>query len=324
MAVSSMCHCVVLGFDNPRILGPGFDLLQAAGHEVAGHQDFDAVEAAPDLARCSALIVGLQPVDADLLGRAPNCRVVTRLGVGYENVDLEAAAARGVRVTYCPDYGVHEVSTHAITMMLAMARNLDSLLEASRAGKWTRSAMGSIERLQDQVLGVLGFGRIGRETAAKARGLGMRVLAHDPAIADERIAEQGIEAARFDDVIRQSDYISLHLPLAPETRHLIDARALSRMKPSARIINTARGGVVDEDALLAAIREGRIAGAALDVLHTEPPPADHPLLHEPNVIVTPHAAWYSEGAKNDLFARCAEDVIRVLAGEEPLYPLNTV
>ena len=322
--MNSIRHCVILGFGDPRFLGPGFDLLQAAGHEIAGHHDFDAPEAAPDLARCTALIVGLQPVGADLLDRVPNCRVITRLGVGYENVDLEAATARGVRVTYCPDYGVHEVSTHAITMMLAMARNLDSLLEASRAGKWTRSAMGTIERLQEKVLGVLGFGRIGRETAAKGRGLGMRVLAHDPAIADDRIAEHGVEAAGFDDVIRQSDYISLHVPLTPATRRLIGAQALARMKPSARIINTARGGVIDEDALLEAIRAGRIAGAALDVLDSEPPPADHPLLHEPNVIVTAHVAWYSEGAKDDMFTRCAEDVIRVLAGQEPLYPLNAV
>ena len=184
--------------------------------------------------------------------------------------------------------------------------------------------MGAIERLQDQVLGVLGYGRIGRETAAKARGLGMRVLAHDPGIPDGRIAEGGIEPAGFDDLIRQSDYVSLHVPLTPDTRHLIDAEALARMKPSARIINTARGSVIDEDALCAALREGRIAGAALDVLHAEPPPRDHPLLHEPNVIVTPHAAWYSRGARTDLFTRCARDVVRVLAGEEPVYPLNVV
>ena len=322
--MNSPRQCVVVGFRNPRVLGPGFELLQEAGHEIVSHADFDSEEAAADLARCSAIIVGLQTVDAARLDRLPNCRVVTRLGVGFETVDLEAATARGVRVTYCPDYGIHEVSTHTITLMLAMARNLDALLQASRAGKWTRADMGAIERLQDQILGVLGYGRIGRETAAKARGLGMRVLAHDPGIPDERIAEGGIEPAGFDDLIRQSDYVSLHVPLTPETRHLIDAEALARMKPSARIINTARGSVIDEDALCAALREGRIAGAALDVLHAEPPPRDHPLLHEPNVIVTPHAAWYSRGARTDLFTRCARDVVRVLAGEEPVYPLNVV
>ena len=317
-----MSRCVVTAYGKPREGDPEFHLFREAGLEIVGHRNLDSAEAAVDLARCVALIVGHQTVDAVHLQRMPNCKVVTRLGAGYENVDVEAATARGVRVTYCPDYGVHEVSTHAITMMLAMARNMDSLLAASRAGHWKYAAMGTIERLQDQVLGVLGFGRIGRETALKGKGLGMTVLAHDPLIPDDRIAEQGIEPAGFAEVIRRSDYISLHVPLTPETRHLIDGEALAQMKPAARVINTARGSLVDEDALLAALREGRIAGAALDVLHTEPPPADHPLLHEPNVIVTPHAAWYSQGAKTDLLARCAQDVIRVLAGEEPVYPLN--
>ena len=319
-----MSHCVIVAYGNPRPTDPEYRLYKEAGLEIVSHRNLDSAEAAPDLARCAALVLGGQVVDGACLGRMPNCKVVTRLGVGYENVDLEAATARGVRVTYCPDYGVHEVSTHAITLMLAMARNMDSLLAASREGRWHFAAMGKIQRLQDQVLGVLGFGRIGRETALKAKGLGMTVLAHDPVIADDRIAQAGIEAAGFNEVIRRSDYISLHIPLTPDTRHLIDADVLARMKPAARIINTSRGPLVDEDALLAALREGRIAGAALDVLHTEPPPADHPLLHEPNVIVTPHAAWYSEGAKTDLFVRCAQDVIRVLAGEEPVYPLNDV
>ena len=317
-------HCVVMGFGKGLMLGPAYRLLEEAGLQIVNHLDLLSAEAASDLARCSALVVGVQSVNAALLDRMPDCRVVTRLGVGYETVDIDAATARGVRVTYCPDYGVHEVSTHAISLMLVMARNLDSLMEAGRAGRWNPAALPTIVRLQDQVLGVLGFGRIGRATAEKGKGLGMTVLAHDPTIPDERIAEQGIEPVGFDELVRRSDYLSVHVPLTPETRHLIDGEVLARMQPTARIINTARGPVIDEDALLAALREGRIAGAALDVLHAEPPPADHPLLSEPNVIVTPHAAWYSEGAKTDLFTRCARDVVRVLAGEEPAYPLNAV
>lgn len=319
-----MRQCVVVTYGNPRETDPEYRLLQAAGHELVSHRNLDSAEAAVDLARCAAIVVGNQRLDAAHLDRMPNCKVVTRLGVGYENVDVAAATARGIRVTYCPDYGVDEVSTHAITLMLVMARNMNSLLEASRAGRWRHAAMGTIERLQDQVLGVLGFGRIGRATAIKGRGLGMTVVAHDPVIADERIAEQGIEPAGFAELVRRSDYVSLHVPSSPETRHLLDAGVLARMKPGARIINTARGSLIDEDALLAAVQQGRIGGAALDVFNKEPPAADHPLLHEPNVIVTPHAAWYSEGAKADLFVRCTEDVIRVLAGEEPVYPLNDV
>lgn len=323
-AVNSTSQCVVITYGRPRETDPEYRLLREAGHEIVSHRNLDSADAAADLARCAAIVVGGQFIDAACLDRMPNCKVVTRLGVGYENVDVDAATTRGIRVTYCPDYGVHEVSTHAIAMMLAMARNMDLLLADSRAGRWKFGAMGRMERLQDQVLGVLGFGRIGRETAIKGRGLGMTVLAHDPVIADGQIAEVGIEPAGFAEVVRRSDYLSLHVPAAPETRQLIDANVLAQMKPGARIINTARGSLIDEDALLAAIQDGRIAGAALDVLHTEPPPADHPLLHEPNVITTPHAAWYSEGAKADLFVRCAQDVIRVLAGEEPVYPLNEV
>ena len=319
-----MSTCVVVAYGGLQESDPEYRMLQEAGHEVVCHSHLDSAEVAAALARCDGLIVALQPIDGDRLDRMPNCKVVTRLGVGYDNIDVPAATARGVRVTYCPDYGVHEVSTHAITLMLVMARNMETLLEASRAGRWDYAAMGTMQRLQDQVLGVLGFGRIGRETARKGKGLGMTVLAHDPVIPDDMIAEQGIEPASFPAILRRADYISLHIPSLPETRHLIDAAALAQMKPTVRLINTARGPLIDEEALRVALQQGRIAGAALDVLHTEPPPADHPLLHEPNVIVTPHAAWYSEAAKIDMRVRCAQDVIHILAGEDPVYPLNEV
>ncbi len=319
-----MSTCVVVAYGDLQASDPEYRMLQEAGHEIVCHRRLDSPDAAGDLARCDGLIVALQPIDAARLDRMPNCKVVTRLGVGYDNIDVPAATARGVRVTYCPDYGVHEVSTHAITLLLVMARNMEALLAASRAGRWDHAAMGTMQRLQDQVLGVLGFGRIGRETACKGKGLGMTVLAHDPVIPDAAIAAHGIEPVSFPEVLRRADYISLHIPSMPETRHLIDAAALAQMKPTVRIINTARGPLIDEDALLVALQQGRIAGAALDVLHTEPPPADHPLLHEPRVIVTPHAAWYSEAAKLDMRVRCAQDVIHVLAGAEPVYPLNEV
>ncbi len=319
-----MSKCVVIAYGSVQESDPEYRMLREAGHEMVCHSRLDSVEAAVDLARCHGLIVALQPIDAASLERMPNCRVVTRLGVGYDNIDVPAATARGVRVTYCPDYGVHEVSTHAITLMLVMARNMDALLAASRAGKWDYTAMGTMPRLQEQVLGVLGFGRIGRATADKGKGLGMKVLAHDPMIPADAIAAQGIEPTDFVTLLQRSDYISLHIPSLPATRHLIDAAALAQMKSTVRLINTARGALIDEDALRVALRQGRIAGAALDVFHTEPPPPDHPLLHEPNVIVTPHAAWYSEAAKRDMRVRCAQDVIHVLAGEEPVYPLNSL
>lgn len=320
----AMRPCVVVAYRGMAETDPEFLLLQEAGCEIVTHGSFRSDAAARDLARCRGLIVGLQIIDDAQLSRMPDCRVVSRLGVGYDNIDLDAATARGVQVTYVPDYGMHEVSTHAITLLLAMARNLESLLAASARGQWDYRAMGTMERIQDQTLGVMGFGRIGRLTALKGQGLGMRVVVHDPVIARASIEAEGFEAVDMDSLFRQSDYISLHVPSSPATRHLIDAAAMAKMKDSVRLINTARGPLIDEEALYRALEAGSVDQAALDVFAEEPPPAAHPLLHHPRVIVTPHAAWYSEAAKVDMRVRCAQDVVHVLAGRKPIYPLNEV
>lgn len=299
-------------------------MLLQAGFALKAQASLNAPAAQEDISGASGLIVGLNIVDGELLDRMSNIKVVSRMGVGYDNIDLDAATARGVQVTYVPDYGVHEVSTHAITMLLAMARNMPTLLAASAAGRWDYKAMGTVHRIQSQTLGVAGFGRIGRETALKGKGLGMKVIVHDPVVAASQIEAHGLAAVDFPSLLRCSDYISLHVPSMPATRHMIDAAALKQMKNTARIINTARGPLVDEDALLAALRAGEIDAAALDVFHEEPPQPDHPLLHEPNVHVTPHAAWYSEEAKVDMRTSCARDVINVLTGQPPAYPLNEV
>jgi len=299
-------------------------MLRQAGCTVQVHASLNAPEAQADVSQADGLIVGLNLVDGALLDRMPKLKVVARRGVGYDNIDLAAATARGVQVTYVPDYGVHEVSTHAITMLLVMARNMPTLLAASAAGRWDYGAMGVVQRIQDQTLGVAGFGRIGRATALKGQGLGMTVIVHDPVVPAAEITACGLEAVDFPTWLRRADYLSLHVPSLPATRHMIDAAALQQMKRTARIINTARGSLIDEEALLTALRAGEIDAAALDVFQTEPPPPDHPLLHEPNVYVTPHAAWYSEAAKQDMRTRCAQDVINVLQGQPPVYPLNEV
>ena len=317
-----MSHRVVIAMPRIRETDPDVQLLREAGCRVEAHARWTEPETRAALARCDGLIVGLQIIDDAQLARMPRCRVISRLGVGYDNIDVAAATARGVQVTYVPDYGVHEVSTHAIALLLVMARNMPALLAASAAGRWDGRAMGTMQRLQDQTLGVVGFGRIGRATAGKGQGLGMQVVVHDPLVPDAAITEQGLEPASLPDLARRADYVSLHVPASPATRHLINADVLARMKPTARIINTARGPLIDEEALLAALRAGALAGAALDVFAQEPPPPDHPLLHEPNVIVTPHAAWYSEAAKRDMRGRCAQDVVNVLTGRTPVYPLN--
>jgi D-3-phosphoglycerate dehydrogenase len=252
------------------------------------------------------------------------CRIVSRVGTGLDAIDIPAATQLGIWVTNVPDYSVDEVSTHAITLLLAQARRLPRILEATRRGVWDSRIARPFPRLKGQTLGVLGFGRIAQAVAAKGRGLGLEVSAHDPFIAPQIMAAAGVRAVSAEVLWRESDFISLHTPLTDTSRHIVNAQALAQMKPTAYLINTARGPLVDEAALLAAVRAGQIAGAALDVLEVEPPPADHPLLHDDRILITPHYAWYSEAANVDVRVRGAEEVVRVWRGERPRCPANEV
>ncbi|MEO7913236.1 MAG: NAD(P)-dependent oxidoreductase, partial [Roseiflexaceae bacterium] len=217
-----------------------------------------------------------------------------------------------------------EVSSHAIGLLLAHARAIPQLIDSARAGKWSNQAAIPRRRLRGQTLGLLGFGRIGQAVAAKARGLGLEIIVHDPFLDATAVATNGARAVDRETLLRESDYLSLHAPLNDGNRGFINASALALMKPTAIVINTARGGLIDEDALLAAVQSGQIGGAALDVLVVEPPAPDHPLLHEPRVMITPHTGWYSEDASYDVRVRAVEEVVRVLRGERPRCPVNEI
>lgn len=286
--------------------------------------DFDHPDALAALPEADAIMFTLQYVGAAVMDRAPKCKILSRLGVGYDNIDIPAATTRGMWVSYVPDYGVDEVAGHAIALMLEGMRGVGRLSTALKAGKWGLGPVAPVKRMCDSVLGVLGFGRIGCEAGKKARGLGMRVLAYDPIVPAEAIRAAGCEPADFEQVLRESDYVTLHTPLSDRTRHLINANTLAMMKPTAFLVNTARGGLIDEAALLDALNNGVIRGAGLDVFQQEPAPADHPLVSHPKVIATPHAAFYSEEAVRDLHIRGAEEVVRVLTGGVPRCPLNRV
>ena len=279
----------------------------------------DALEAAKE---ADAVMVTLQKVTGDIIASMKRCRVISRLGTGLDTIDIPAATAAGIWVTYVPDYSIDEVSAHAIALLMSLARGIPFLAQATRDGTWNSAAWGPIYRLRDQTLGVLGLGRIGQSTAEKGRGLGLKVIAHDP-YANAEIAERlGVRLVDLDTLTRESDYISLHSPLLDSTYHIVNADFLAKMKPTAYIINAARGPLIDEDALLEAVRNGTIAGAGLDVLAIEPIDPNSPLLKEDRILVTPHAAWYSEEAKLDLRARGAEEVVRVLSGQPPRAPAN--
>jgi D-3-phosphoglycerate dehydrogenase len=296
-------------------------LLEGMGYTVR-HLDGLSVPAGEQLADAVAVMVTVQEVNDAVLAAMPACKIVARVGTGLDSIDLDAAARRGILVTYVADYSVDEVSTHAIALLLAWARRLPQYLDLVRAGQWNSTGGGTIRRLRGQTLGLAGFGRIGQATATKALGLGLRVLVCDPYRTAEDIEVAGCEQADWETLLAESDYISLHVPLTPDSLHLINVDALRAMKSSAVLINTARGGLVDQTALVAAIQAGEIAGVALDVLAEEPPPGDSPLLHDPRIVITPHAGWYSTEAQRDVVVRACEDVQRVLSGHPARSPAN--
>jgi D-3-phosphoglycerate dehydrogenase / 2-oxoglutarate reductase len=296
-------------------------LLEHLGYQV---RYLDGIPDPPgdELADADAVLVTVQAITEQTLSAMPACKIIARVGTGLDSIDLDAAARRGIVVTYVADYSVDEVSTHAITLLMAWARRLPQYLALVRSGQWDSTGAGVIRRLRGQTLGVAGFGRIGQATAAKAAGLGLRVLAFDPYRPAAEIEAAGAFPADWPALLAGSDYVSLHIPLTPESAGLIDAAALAQMKPTAILINTARGGLVDEAALLSAIQGGRIAGAALDVLVHEPPARSAPLLGDPRILITPHTGWYSQEAQEDVAVRACEEVQRVLAGQPPRSPAN--
>lgn len=286
--------------------------------------ELDSPEAVDLLANASALMVTIEEVSADLLAKMGKCRIVSRVGTGLDAIDVKAATSQGVWVTYVPDYAVDEVSTHTMALLLSLARRIPALIRNSRSGVWDANSVRPFPRFKGQILGILGFGRIGQDVAIKARGMGLGVIAYDPHVAERTIEAKGVKPVDHETLLRSSDFISLHVPLDDATVSMMDADAFALMKPTSFLINTARGALVDEQALLMAVRDNQIAGAALDVLAAEPPPSDHPLLLEDRIIVTPHIGWYSEDADRDVRARGAEEVVRVLQGDRPHSPVNSL
>jgi D-3-phosphoglycerate dehydrogenase / 2-oxoglutarate reductase len=250
------------------------------------------------------------------------CRIIARYGIGVDNVDVSAATRAGILVTNVPDYCIDEVSDHALALLLNLARRIGAADLAVKAGTWDVVAHAGIRRLRGQTLGLIGFGKIARALASKAQSLGMKMLAYDRYLESDLIAGHGAEAVALDRLLAEADAISIHVPLSPETRNLIGERELARMKPTAFLINTSRGGIVDEEALAVALKEDRLGGAALDVLTVEPPPADHPLRQAPNIVLTPHLAFYSRESVIELQTKAAEEVARALKGEPPRSPVN--
>jgi D-3-phosphoglycerate dehydrogenase len=273
-----------------------------------------------DVAReADGVFVTYAKLPGELLRQFKRCKVIGRFGLGVDNIDVKTAAELGIVVTYVPDYCLQEVSDHAMALLLALARKIPFSNTLVQAGRWEMPAVVPMRRLEGRTLGLVGFGNIPRRLAPKAIAFGLKVVAYDPyAPADAA----GVQLVEFEQLLAISDYVSLHAPLTPQTRGLFNADAFSKMKNGAYLINTARGPLIDEHALIAALDSGYLEGAALDVVATEPLSKDSRLLGRANVILTPHTAFYSVEALEELQTKCASDVARVLNGEKPVYPIR--
>ncbi len=285
-------------------LGP----LRAAGFTVEKRLGLAPDELREALSDCEGLIVRSETkVTADLLNATNALRVIGRAGVGVDNIDVPAATIRGIVVMNAPDGNTITTAEHTIALLISLARSIPQASSSLKAGRWDRKKFIGVE-LQGKTLGIVGLGRIGRVVASRARAMGMQIVAYDPFIAPEQARDLEIELAQLDEVYARADFLTVHTPLTPETRSLIDREALGKMKKGARVINCARGGLIDEQALYEAIKSGAIAGAALDVFSQEPPPPEHELLQLDQVIVTPHLGASTQEAQEGVAFTVAEQM----------------
>jgi len=302
-------------------LDPAREVLSAIGAELHLAPDASPAAIMTLAGGADALLVTYAKITADMIQQMPRCRIISRFGIGVDNVDLAAATSAGIVVTKVPDYCIDEVSDHTMALLLALVRKIPSSSARTHAGRWEMKAVVPIHRLRGSVLGLVGFGRIPQMVAPKAQSFGMRVVAYDPFVPQDVFTRAGVESVAFPDVLRVSDYVSIHSPLLPETRNLFNADAFRQMKRGAYLVNTARGPIVDEAALAGALDTGQLGGAAIDVMAQEPPPPS-PLFGRENVIITPHTSFYSEESLVELQVKAAQEVVAVLSGRAARNPVN--
>ena len=279
----------------------------------------DVIAACKD---ADALINQYAPITRKVIEQLDNCKVISRYGVGFNTIDVDAATEKGIIVGNVTDYCLDEVSNHAMALLLSLARKVTLLNSSVKNGNWDFKVAVPIHRLQGQTLGLVGFGNIPQTVARKARAFDLNVIAYDPFVSPQVAAAQGVELVTLEELCKRSDYLSVHVPLNAQTEGMISRIEFAMMKEEAYIINTARGPIIDEQALIEALQAGAIAGAGLDVLETEPIAADNPLLSMDNVILNPHSAFYSVEAETELKRKTAENVADVLSGYYPTYLVN--
>jgi D-3-phosphoglycerate dehydrogenase len=304
---------------------PNLDMAQEVVSRVGGQLLLAKAltpEAILEVAKnADAVLTTYAKLTTEIVKQLTKCRIIARFGIGVDNVDIATATSKGIVVTKVPDYCMDEVSDHAMALALSLVRKIPFSNSEVHAGRWQMPSVVPIHRMRGQVFGLAGFGRIPQLVAPKAKAFGFRVVSYDPFVPKDVMEKAGVEKVDFDEMVKISDVISLHCPLMPETHHLFSTEAFSKMKPTAYLVNTGRGPLVDEVALAKALDKGQLAGAGLDVVETEPP-SGSPLLGRKNVLLTPHTAFYSEESLLELERKAAEEVVRVLSGNAPLNPVN--
>lgn len=315
---------VVLLEDRYDDHAPERQVLEPLGvHVIEGGQAHTADEIVDLCHDADGLTVNLAPITAGVIARLDRCRVIARYGVGYDAIDVDAATRRGIVVVNVPDYCHEEVSDHAVALWLACVRKTAIRDRQVRAGRWDIGRGDPIRRTAGKVFGLAGYGGIARTLHRKLRGFDFaRVLVYDPFVPTDAVRAAGAEPVDFETLLAESDYLSCHLPLTANTRHLFDRAAFARMKSTAVFVNTSRGGLVDTEALHDALRDGRLSGAGLDVHEQEPVPRDYALFGLDNVVLSDHTGWYSEESQVELQTKAARGVAEVLAGRIPAHAVN--
>lgn len=279
----------------------------------------EVIQAAAD---CDALICQFAPITRRVIESLRRCKVIVRYAIGVDNIDLKAAEECGIIVCNVPDYSIDEVSNHVIALLLDCCKKLTYMAGQTKLGNTSYTMIEPLSRMEGRTLGLMGFGRIARVVARKMSGFGLNIIAYDPMMDTAAAQQLNVSPVSFQELLAQSDYISIHCPLTQETHHLFDRQIFEQMKPTVIFINTARGAIVKEEDMVAFLREHEFAMAGIDVTETEPVPTDHPLLKLNNAVVTPHVAWYSVESVLSLQRKVAEEVAGVLSGQPPRHPVN--
>lgn len=279
----------------------------------------ELIEATRD---ADAILVQYARITSNVMDHMQKCRAIVRYGVGLDCIDVAAATEHGIMVANIPDYGLEDIADHAIALMLTSARKIIQLNQAVHQGIWDYKLAKPLFRLRGKTLGLVGFGHIARMVAEKAQVFGMKVIAFDPYVNPSIADNYNIELVDWDTVLGRADVLSLHVPVTEQTVHLINEEALSKLKSNCILVNTARGALVEEQALIKALRAGKLAGAGLDVSEKEPIDINNELLTLPNVVITPHSAWYTEEAQQSLQQQAAQEIVRALNGERVLNLAN--